>query len=598
MKRFLLILLVLLFLSGCGNQNQQVPTTVPETEPSEPSGTYVENSTIEQQLQGAVRVYDLGKNVYDGLALAGDKLLLSASGEQTTLCVLEGERGVISAETKLNINVRDAAFQTIPAGAVYYDQKSNCAVYLDMQLQEAQRVSMPEDMQGAPVFSWDGREIFYCVGQEIRSLDTQQGISRLIKSHTCNSQKLLGSYFDGKMLVCCVENGEGETTTRYISSETGRTLRADNVPLQLYTYKDAYFGVRMDGIVEQRLFGLFTEQPGQQLNVWEGQAVPALELNGIICYNQAEELGLQLDFYDLASGKKTSSVTIPTSQVPISFQADQRSGVWILTGTEASQELLHWDVKQTLLEDEQDYTSSAYTGETPDETGLALCKDRAEDLEAKHGVAIRLWKSAGETTGGYSIEPEHQTQAINRCLDQLDAVMSELPVDFLYKSVSTRIRICVVRSVANQQKAVQFWHDGSAYILMPSGADVRETFLNCLGYIVDSHVLGNSPNYDYWNDLNPEGFVYGDETTYSDTYLSGETMAFVDENSMGSVTEDRCRIFFEAMKTDNADAFRSEIMQQKLLMLCKAIRDAWRWERKSEIYPWEQYLTESIAYVR
>jgi hypothetical protein len=31
-------------------------------------------------------------------------------------------------------------------------------------------------------------------------------------------------------------------------------------------------------------------------------------------------------------------------------------------------------------------------------------------------------------------------------------------------------------------------------------------------------------------------------------------------------------------------------------MLCKAIRDAWGLERKTETYPWEQYLEKSIAY--
>jgi len=50
------------------------------------------------------------------------------------------------------------------------------------------------------------------------------------------------------------------------------------------------------------------------------------------------------------------------------------------------------------------------------------------------------------------------------------------------------------------------------------------------------------------------------------------------------------------MKPDNGELFKSETMQKKLAMLCKAVRDAWNLEKKSDVYPWEQYLTEAIAY--
>jgi hypothetical protein len=41
--------------------------------------------------------------------------------------------------------------------------------------------------------------------------------------------------------------------------------------------------------------------------------------------------------------------------------------------------------------------------------------------------------------------------------------------------------------------------------------------------------------------------------------------------------------------------FQSETMQNKLNMLCRGIRDAWRLENETDIYPWEQYLAEPIA---
>jgi len=75
-----------------------------------------------------------------------------------------------------------------------------------------------------------------------------------------------------------------------------------------------------------------------------------------------------------------------------------------------------------------------------------------------------------------------------------------------------------------------------------------------------------------------------------------EGRAFADAMSATSATEDRSRIFHQAMKPDNAETFASETMQKKLEMLCIAIRDTWDWKKSAETYPWEQYLNESLAY--
>ena len=64
---------------------------------------------------------------------------------------------------------------------------------------------------------------------------------------------------------------------------------------------------------------------------------------------------------------------------------------------------------------------------------------------------------------------------------------------------------------------------------------------------------------------------------------------------MESATIDRSRVFWQAMEPDNSAMFQSETMQNKLNMLCRGIRDAWRLEDKKDVYPWEQYLTEPIA---
>lgn len=218
-------------------------------------------------------------------------------------------------------------------------------------------------------------------------------------------------------------------------------------------------------------------------------------------------------------------------------------------------------------------------------------------INRDYGVTVRIWQAAVKSNNGYDLEQEYQTPAISKALDDLEAVMSEFPSKFLYKSVKRTIRICIVRSVDDEVKSAYYWFDKDPFIVLSAGVDIRQEFLKAYSYILDIHVLGNSPIVDQWPTLNPEDFTYG-AGDYDGSWLEDDTRVFTDEEAMKSVIDDRASVFYQAMQPDNADMFKSETMQAKLLQLCKAIRDAWRLEQKTEVYLWEKYLTESIAYVK
>ena len=601
MKRILFIGLVLmLFLAGCG---QNTPETTRDTADAatqaRAQGLYVPGSALEQQSNGALRLYSLGGDDYHWISAIGDKLLLASGTDNTQITVLSGTECVPTATMVFASDLMQGSYQVTYNGFAYYDENQNQAVFLDPQLQENKRIQLPEDIQGKPAFSPDGGEIFYCVGQEIRSLDVERGLTRLVKSHACTSQTLLGSYFEGKMLACSVENEAGMWSTVYLSAQTGQTLSSDAHLLQLSTYENNYFAIRMDGIVKQCIFGTM-DGAAQQINAPDGSVAAALELGGAVGCSIDEYNCLRLSFYDLASGKKTAAIDLPGVGEPIAFLADRWTGcLWILTTDldSGSQILLRWDLKASSVQEESVYTGPAYTAQAPDEAELKDCQDRVDALNKQHGTTIRIWENAVRNPGSYSLEAEYQTPAISQCLDELEQVLNQFPQNFLYKSVSSRIRICIVRSVDARVAAVRYWYDGDAFIVLSVGVNVEAEFIKAVGYVVDSHVLGNSALLDTWESLNPEGFVYGG-AQQSPQYLEGETRAFADSASMQSVTDDRAGIFRYAMQEGNAELFQSETMQKKLLLLCRAIRDAWRWEQKTETYPWEQYLTQPIAYVK
>lgn len=592
MKKFLTLTLFMVFLlAGCAVHDEAEPTTTVETAPP---GLYVSTSSVEQQTGGAVRFYALPEQGYRWLSAIGDQLLLASGGEPATLTVLTGADCVPTARLQVDPDLLSDDCSALYNGFAYYDDAENQAIFLDPQLQETNRVAMPDDIQGEPLFSPDGGEIFYCTDKELRSMDVERKLSRLIKSHSYDEMTLLGCHFDCKLLSCRVSDEKDGENTLYISAETGQTLQTENGITALYTYESSYLALRTAGIVDQCIFGTM-DGAAQMLRVSEPNLVGALELGGAVGY-QAQDGKLDLAFYDLTSGKKTAAVSMEGVGIPQAFLADRWSGcVWVLTTDpeSGSNMLLRWDKKISAVEEDAVYLSTLYTSQAPDEAGLDACDDRVSALNKTHGVRIRIWQEAVKYPGNHKMVAEHQSAAINTVLDQLEPVLGEFPKKFLQKSIASRIRICIVRSIDGQIQSAQYWDENDAFIVLSAGVDVRKEFLKGLGYVIDSHVLGNSPMYDHWNELNPAGFVYGEA---DEKYLTGEDRAFADETSMKSAADDRSRILYEAMQPDNADLFSGATMQKKLLQVCAAIRDAWGLERSEEAYPWEQYLMESIAY--
>ncbi len=591
MKKLLsLLFLLLLLLSACAGGETE--TTAPTTEILEttPLGLYVPGSEAEVVTQGAVRQYALEQDGSWGLCAFQERVVLFSGEEQTVLSVLNGEDCIPGATTVLPLDVRQGGFSLINGGVAYYDKNQNRAVYLDGDLQCFRTMELPDDIQGLPAFSYDGGEVFVCIGQEIRGMDTQRGLSRLIKSHNIKSQSLTGAAFDGRLVVCAVETEDGIKETRYISTENGATLSTDYGVERIVTDKERFFVSRMDGTVAQSIYGT-NGQDMFLLGAPEGQIIPALELGAAVGVG-VNDTGLALRLYDLDTGCVTSAVTIPGEATVVSACADSRSGcLWVLTDAE---NLYRWDVKATPVTEDVSYAGTVFTRRTPDEEGLKALQTRVDDLNRTHGTAIRIWDAAANVTGGHTLVSEYQTAAIQKSLDDLEAAMGKFPESFLRKSVNTKIRICIVRSVDSDTKMVWFWNGGDAYILLPCGVNVEQELIRAMGYIVDIHSLGNSPMLDEWDKLNPEGFVYGES---EDAKLAeGEGSAFADTESMVSVSEERARLFYYAMTPEGAEFFKSPVLQKKLLLMCQAIRDAWRLEKKAETYLWEQYLTESIAY--
>lgn len=590
MKRSVPVFLLVLLLLGCASEEAPDTGVQTTTAPTQAAvvDTYVADSTVEQSTNGAVRQYVTDQPL-DWITPISGGVLTATVGEQTELTLLSGTTGTVTASATVPLQLsRDAVWQVTAGGYIYYDAAAKQVVFLDLQLHETKRLQLPADMPGDPAISQNGSEVFYCVGQTVYAMDTMQKTVRPVRTNTCKEQTLLGCYLDGAVVACRVLDIAEQWNTLYISGEDGKLLHMDNGIQKIYSGGDTYFALRQDGIVDQFIYGKTGEAP-VQMNIGTEAAYGALELGGIIGQTETAE-GIQLSYYNM---KKTAVVTLPLDIKPVMVAADSTvGGAWLLT---ESGTLLHWTLQASAVTEDVDYSGNIYTAQAPDAEGLKACADRGDAIGNKHGVVIRVWERALVSNDAYDIEVEYQTEAINKTLDALETELQKFPDKFLYKSVSGQIRICIVRSIGGEMTSAYHWYDGDPFIIISAGMDVEQAFMEAFSHVLDIHVLGNSSLADDWESLNPGGFIYGTDTT-AVAYLEGETRAFTDGHAMESVTDDRASVFYYAMQADNAEMFQSETMQAKLLMLCKAIRDAWRLEKKTETYLWEQYLNQSLAY--
>ena len=593
MKRILPIILLLALLCGCANsegeptQSGGSPTTQPTQTVS--VSTYVSNSNIEQLTGGAVRQYELeGQQIAWILPIHGG-VLVADQGEQTALTVISGTSGTITARKTVPVKLEKDAIWHTAGGVAWYDPTARQVVFLDGQLSEVNRLQLPEGVSGNPAVAPDGTAVFYCVEQTIYAMDSALKTIRPVRTNICQQQTLLGCYMDSKVLFCSLQNDKQEWSTICISGETGQTMPVTGKLEQLFTYADSYFVSHMEGTVKQYIYSTGGNAL-QRLNIGDTEVMDALALGGVISCATGEET-TQLDFYQLSSAKKTHAVTIPVK--PVMAVADGvTGGIWLLS---QEGDLLYWSMDTTAVEEETVYAGTVYTAEAPDTAGLAQCETRANALGKAHGLTFRIYDRALISNHDYPITVEYQPEAINRALDELEAQLNKFPDKFLYKSVAGQIRICIVRDIGGEITSAYHWYDKDPFIILSVGVDMEQAFLDAFSYVLDIHVLGNSTIFDAWNSLNPQGFIYGAETTIM-AYLEGETRAFASRRAMESVVDDRASIFYYAMMADNAEMFQSEIMQAKLLTLCRGIRDAWNLERKPDTYIWEQYLNQSLAY--
>ena len=597
MKRLLVIVLAALLLAGCGAQGQLPGQTEPVEEAGESQSIYIANSSVEQQTKGAVKAYVPESARYIGMVTMAGHVVLAS--DLTKLTLVDAETGEVGTSIKVGetISCQETDFTASEHGISFYRDDGRELVFLNTSLEQEAKVEIPEGISGHPCVSHTNQEVYYCKDKEVRALNLQTGISRLVKSQVCQSIELVGSHLDGTMLACRVIDEQDKAYTIYMDSATGQTLDDVNQLTDIQTGAKEYLVSRIEGVVNQQIFGALDREP--QVFTAQEHLTAAFQLGGGYCWRM-EDGALVMDFYDFTTGIHGASIRMVGVGEPISIATDSKY-IWILALEGEKTMLYRWDVSACPTGNAHSYIEPLYTRSNPDEKGLQQCAQRAVELKDKYGMTVHVGADALTMDNGYKLTDEYLVPALTSAMDRIEAILAKFPEGFMDESVAKGdLHLSLVREIAGDQAMVQFYKNGEAYIILEISENVEAQFLHGLAYVIDSHVLGNSRDFDNWKKLNPEGFDY-DYNYYfyqnhsESPYLSDGERAFVDAYSMTFPHEDRCRLFVAAMEEGNADLFAGEVMQAKLKRMCQGIREAYGYDRSSETFAWEQYLAESLA---
>lgn len=618
MKRLIAWLLLAVLLAGCTADPNNGTTGAPgettgQTSPTENTepGIYVPDSDTEKQTKGAVRAYKVPSADCAGLMMMGDDLLLFgyADGETANMTVTRyvGENLSQKNETALEGGYSESPYVRVYDNKLaYYSESSGEVIVLDALFHELQRESIPEEGVARPVISSDFSKVYYCTGDQIRVLDMQTGISRMLREQENQSQELTGLYFDDSLLVSSITDGEGDSYYSFISSATGEVLQIDE-GMNVFSAAekgDAYFVQREEGTVTELLFGVYPNSPNVlNLEHESYMSFPLLEANRVLISREGDSGKPVLELYDLETGKMASTLTLG-SQWSLQDAVLDSDGakIWLMAGDINTGEtyILRWDPAVSATKDDTVYVSQRFTDDIPDTAGLIECQLQASVLGEKHGVDITIHFDEIAPAEGCTFKGEYQVPAIQKGLARLEAALSKFPEGFFASMASVnkegKLQIGLVRSISGGDGGVQYWVDGNAHIALAVDDTLDQSFCHQVSHVLDTYILSKSTKMDDWEEeLNPSKFSYDYNyedylTRTDDTYLTGSKRYFVDAYSMTYPTEDRARIFEYAMTEGHEEIFESKYMQRKLETLCDSIRDSFGWKKDERTFLWEQYL--------
>lgn len=531
--KYLLPLMILVLLAGCGqNREAELPT--------------------QEQSGGICAIYPLGSDAVT-VKEVSEGLEISALSEDLT-----------SSEAVLLEEVSFSDCEVVPLENHLWiaDKAKHCGFRIDYSL-SVHRISLPEDYITG---TWQGESLYYTTADSVRALEA--GTMRLVKQMPCGDVSLV-PFGEGALCVSIRRGAVYESTV--ISSENGVGLDGFSGVLSAFFGRSAVLG---DGA-------------GQMLLTRDGKEASLCVIPGeILAIRNDGRFALSRQgktLYLLDAQEKTMLASMELED-SIAGCVILEDSVIILKST-GDETLVKLPFSDWVRNGETVYGEFA-TQESPLQAQREKLKKRADVLTERFGIPISIESAA------VGLSSELQPLRISCSLDALEAVLPSFPRELFQRG----IKICIVAANENPESdsgGYAIRQKSDLLIAIAAGTGQEDcALLHNFSHLLDGAVMTACSSFDNWQTCNPENFGYGmAENTLRSEYAG----YFASQKAMQSPGEDRAELFMHACMAGQAEIFRTEPMQRKLLRMCTGIRIACNLEHDPRIFRWEQYLYRTLA---
>ena len=605
MKRLLIVLLMLLLLVGC-SQEEILPTEAP-TEPTEPPIPWVEEVGMAWDTEGVLKEIPL--TIPDGLHLTsimnfdGDLLLWSIDDhlEQSSLemVLVELDDGTVTAAR--DIPVGQYVYPQCLGDTLYLcDGTTGLVMALDKNLETVQQWEI-EPTEAS--LNMGGNGILYgsTADEKLWAMDLSTGESyaALEGDPTIGWVSLVG----GNMIVRCYTPDTGTPDYAAIDLMTGdytyagAPRNAGGATKVGDTWMYEYYG-------ENYMYDFYTAGQEPCRLVPESSTITLLK-EGKLLSTSMDSTVVSLYSLDgsLISSCRVSEREMGYVDSHIIWNETHNGYFMTLRNYGDTARLLFWDVEKSIEGADLAFEPVP----TPEESQQKL-EARAAELGKKYGVNILVGEQCDTQFDEFSATLATDPEQVNQALNVLDRALAVYPEGFLRQlryGTAYGINIQLIRDLQAHGSGrtgggyAAFTQQQWEYSLMVIDIEdsTEHTYYHEFSHIIDrylewdaEHREGALYSESGWADLNPgwfDGYTY-DYSWERDVWDYG---AFIDGYATIKPTEDRARVLEYAMVNWGEHYFEpGTVLTKKLDYYSRCIRDAFDTEGWPAVTTWEQYL--------
>lgn len=344
--------------SAAPTESAKPTETSSPTQPTETTASPQLTDPVAIATNGTVHSYPLDIIGGQSLCLMGENYLLySSSGTSRMMTILSGEDLRILAQRELPESI--STYAADECRILYYAPESHCCVFLDETLQETKRIALPGTLAGSAdevLFTQDMRMVYYPVPGYIEGFDLELAQTRQSFQSPGTLRALCFAGTDA-MIMCHTEHPTGAV---FISTTWGHEVARDASWLGIDTFGSHFFIHRFIDRRTEYLYGSLNGELQTFSPPSSGQLFVMPQLTGVIIADNAAPV--HLEYYDLASGKRTSILDFPgNASIPYrgyTVSADSRYICFLGLDQDGQTTLYRWELALSPSGDDTVYLTS------------------------------------------------------------------------------------------------------------------------------------------------------------------------------------------------------------------------------------------------